>query len=153
MSKMVRIELTKKEWLAVSTVMASFDVMFGDYLKGKPLEFPLVFHQKMQDIEFQYDIMSTGHQLRILASKTIDEELPTGAAPQRHGTLVPTELEKVEFLVLWNCWRAMIILLRQSIENQELRIPVEVRSIAEHYEQFGRDFSKVLDKLPLSEIT
>ena len=153
MSEMVRIELTKKEWLAVSTVMASFAVMFSDYLNGKPLEFPLVFHQKMQDIEFQYDIMSAVHQLRILVSKTTDEEPPTGAAPQRHGTLVPTELEKVEFLVLWRCWAVMIILLGQSIENQELRMPVEQLPPAKHYERLGRDFSKVLDKLPLSEIT
>jgi hypothetical protein len=149
MSETIQIELTEKEWGAVSLVIAEFNLMFADYIIHKPLEFSSVLRTAVADPEFGNDMMSAGDQLRIVASKIEGEGPPTVAVRPRHGTLISVDLEKVEFFVLRTCWQVMITLLAQAIENKELKMPVEDLPPAKFYERFVRDLSSVIDKLPL----
>lgn len=151
MSETIRIELTEKEWVVVSVVMAEFGLMFADYLKHKPLEFSSILRKGLADPEFSNDMMSAGDQLSIAASKAKGEELPTVAVRQRHGALISVELEEVEFVVLRTCWQVMITLLGQAMENKELKMPVEDLPPAKFYERLGRDLNSVMRKLPIMQ--
>lgn len=151
MSETIRIELTEKEWVVVSVVMAEFVLMFADYLKHKPLEFSSILRKGLADTEFSNDMMSAGDQLRIVDSMSKGEKLPTVAERQRHSALISVELEKVEFVVLQTCWQAMITLLGQAMQNKELKMPVEGLPPAKFYERLGQDLDRVMRKLPIMQ--
>ena len=125
-----------------------FGLMFANHLIHKPLEFSLL-RKGLADPEFSNDMMSAGDQLRIVANKAEGKELPTVAVRQRYGSLISVGLEKVDFLVLWTCWQAMIKLLGQAMQNKELRMPVEDLPPAKFYERFGRDLDSMMQKLPI----
>ena len=151
MSETIRIELTEKEWVVVSVVMAEFALMFADYLKHKPLKISSILRKGLADKEFSNDMMSAGDQLRIVDSKAKGEKLPTVAARQRHSALISVELAEVEFVVLQTCWQAMITLLGQAMQNKELKMPVEDLPPAKFYERLGRDLDSVMRKLPIMQ--
>jgi hypothetical protein len=147
MSETIQIELTEKEWGVVLVVMAEFSQMFANFVINKPLEVSLL-REGLADSEFSNDMMSAGDQLRIVANKAEGKELPTVAVRQRHGSLISVGLEKLDFIVLWTCWQAIIKLLGQAMQNKELRMPVECLPPAKFYEQFGRDLENMVKKLP-----